>query len=81
MEVERLGDPIEVKTCFHQVLGRVGWAKIAPTHETVVTEALRAANADVLLDATIETRVSNFLVYTRSCTVVQGVPAKLKVAP
>ncbi len=78
LEAEPMGPPVKVRQCVNQVMGVVTWADIAPTHETVISQALKETGADVLLDAKITNSQSNFGVYINACTQVEGTPAKFK---
>lgn len=75
---EPMGPPVKVRQCVKQVMGVVTWAEIAPTHETVVSQALQETGADVLLNASISNTQSNYGVYITACTQVEGTPAKFK---
>lgn len=78
LEADPMGPPVKVRLCVNQVMGVVQWADIAPSHEAVVTEALKQTGADVLLNAQISTTQSNYGVYVNACTQVEGTPAKFK---
>ncbi len=48
-----------------------------PSHEAVLARLLADAGADVLLNARLKTDRISLLLYTRTCAVVSGQPAKL----
>lgn len=75
---EPMGSAITVEECSKNVLGFISWADELPSHEGVLAKALKESGADVLLNAELSTYTFNAWVYTKSCTRITGVPARLQ---
>lgn len=72
-----MGPEVTVEDCIQQVMGYFAWGARIPSHESVVARALAETGADVLLNAEVTSRTFNAYVYSSSCAVVKGTPARL----
>ena len=73
---EPVAGRVERAECFHNVL-LLGFAgNAAPTHAGAIDRLLDDYDAEVLLDAELETEVWPFVLYNRVCARVSGLPAR-----
>jgi hypothetical protein len=76
------GAPVEDKDCLTSVFFHFIWFGTTASEESLLSKILEEHNADALIDTDV--RYSFFIVpyvFSRSCLIISGTPAKLRGTP